>query len=71
MSLVSPIPNARVARQGGHEVAPPREPLGSRVSSLMEPAKTAVGALVAFWPLTAVVAFCAALLWAVGYNGSP
>jgi len=65
------LPSARVVRHAGAVVAPPRVPLRVRLSPVLGPARTALGGLLAVWPLTAVMLMCVALLWAAGYHASP
>lgn len=65
------LPSARVVRQGGAPVAPPPVPLKVRLSPVLAPARTVVGALFAVWPLTAIMIMCAALVWAAGYHAGP
>ena len=67
----SPIPAARIVRKAGAAVSPPRRPFLEQIEPLTGGLKTTLGYLVAFWPLTAVVLVCAALIWAAGYNASP
>jgi len=67
----SPIPSARVVRKAGAVVSPPRPTLGQQLEPLTLALRTTLGYLLAFWPLTAVVLCCAALIWAAGYNASP
>jgi hypothetical protein len=65
------LPTARVVRQGGEPVLPPPVPLRVRLSPVLGPARTAVGALFAVWPLTAVMLVAMALIWAAGYHAGP
>jgi hypothetical protein len=67
----SPIPSARVVRKAGALVAPPRRPLAQQIAPLTDAIRTTFGYLIAFWPLTAVMLTCAALIWAAGYNAGP
>jgi hypothetical protein len=67
----SPIPAARIVRKGGAVFTPPRPTLAQQIAPVTEAVKAALGYLIAFWPLTAVVLTCAALIWAAGYNAGP
>lgn len=67
----SPIPSARVVRQAGATIAPPREPLLPQLARIGEPLRLAAGYSIAFAPLTVVLLACAGMLWAVGYNAGP
>jgi hypothetical protein len=65
------LPRAHIARQAGASLAPPREPLRRHLDRVVEPVRTTLGYLVAFWPLTATMLAGAALLWAAGYHAGP
>lgn len=52
-------------------MAPPRRPFAQQIAPLTEALRQTFGYLIAFWPLTAVVLTCAALIWAAGYNAGP
>ena len=65
------LPNARIVRQAGAVVSPPREPIRRHVQRIAEPLKVGLGYTLAFWPLTAVVLACAGMIWAAGVGASP
>lgn len=67
----SSLPDARIVRQSGAPVAPPREPLQAYLRRIAEPFRIAMGYALAFLPLTVVVLACAAMLWAAGMHASP
>jgi hypothetical protein len=61
MALLDPIPQARVVRSAGQQIAPPpapRRPPGP----LFEQARSALAVAVGLWPLTAVVLLAMGLL---------
>lgn len=65
------LPSARLVRQAGAAVSPPPVPLRHRIARAAEPLKIALGYAVAFWPLTAIVLFGAAMIFAVSANSGP
>ena len=67
----SSLPDARIVRQRGTPVAPPREPVQAYLRRIAEPFRIAIGYALAFLPLTVVVLACAAMLWAAGMHASP
>ncbi|MBP6628513.1 MAG: hypothetical protein KBG28_00905 [Kofleriaceae bacterium] len=64
------VPAARVVRQGGAAVAPPRVPLAERARSVARPIRphlhAALTTAVGLWPLTAIMLLGVALLVAAG-----
>jgi hypothetical protein len=69
--MPAPLPAARVVKQAGQLVAPPPVPLQVRFSPVLKPMRAFVGALLAVWPLTAVMLMAIAMVWAAGFAGSP
>ncbi len=67
----SMLPSARLVRQSGAPVTRPRVPLRHRLSRVVQPLKLALGYAVAFWPLTAIMLFGAAMIFAVSANSGP
>lgn len=71
------LPPARLVREARGPVAP-SVPLRHRLARLGPPARRLLAPLrlavlyaLAFWPLTAVVLFSAAMIWAAGNGASP
>ena len=70
MALLDPIPQARVVRSAGQQIAPPpapRRPPGP----LFEQARSALAVAVGLWPLTAVVLLLLGLLYVAAHHGAP
>jgi hypothetical protein len=70
MALLDPIPQARVVRSAGQQIAPPptpRRPPGP----LFEQARSALAVAVALWPLTAVLLLLLGLLYVAAGHGAP
>ncbi len=73
------VPSARVFREAGTVVAVPRLPLTEHVRRTLAPlgegfvehSRSALAVVIGLWPLTAIMAVAAALIWAAGYSGSP
>jgi hypothetical protein len=64
-----PIPQARIVRQAGRSMAPPRAPRTEDPS--MGFARTALVYAIGLWPLTAVVLLTAGLLVLTVQLGAP
>ena len=64
------LPNARVFREAGAEVAPPSRPLAEQlrgaIDSLRGPGREALEVIVGLWPLTVIMVVAAALIWSAG-----
>ena len=72
------LPPARVIRQAGGPVAPPRIPLRVRLERarpvarrVVAPLKLGVLYAIAFWPLTAVVLFASAMILVASNAAGP
>ncbi|MCE9580686.1 MAG: hypothetical protein K8W52_46625 [Deltaproteobacteria bacterium] len=69
------MPVARVVRQAGALVAPPRVSLGSRLRGaglvLATRGRATAEVALGLWPLTAIMIVAGALLWSAGTAGSP
>jgi hypothetical protein len=62
-----PIPQARIVRQGGQAMAPPRAPRTEDPGYV----RTALIYAIGLWPLTAVVLLTAGLLVLTAHLGAP
>jgi hypothetical protein len=64
------LPNARVHREGGAEVAPPSRPVGEHLRGTFAPlaahGRNALQVVVGLWPLTVIMVVMAALIWSAG-----
>ena len=70
-STTQKLPVIRVVRHRGTRVAHPRVPLRRQVRKVTEPLKTALGYMIALWPLTAIMLACFAMLLMAGLQPSP
>lgn len=70
MATLDPIPQARVVKNAGQLVAPPRPPR-TVPGPISEHLRTAAAVALGLWPLTAVVMLLFALLYFAGMRGSP
>lgn len=70
MSL-DPLPQARVVKNAGQLVAPPRAPRTTPPSAAMEHARNALNLALGLWPLTGVVLLMAFLLIVGANAGAP
>lgn len=68
------LPSARVVRQAGLQVAPPRVPLMPKVKAGLrrasQPFIQFFGLAIALWPLTAVLLLGIVAIWSIGAHGS-
>jgi hypothetical protein len=65
------LPSARVVRESGGPVLPlPRVPMAEQVRRALAPVashgRAALANVLGMWPLTAIMAVCAALIWSAG-----
>ena len=65
------IPQARVVRKGGQQIAPPPAPRVQEPSALRDHMHEALRVMVGLWPLTAIVLLATGLLIMAGNNGAP
>lgn len=65
------LPAARIVKQAGAVVAAPRVPLRVRLSPAIGHARTLLGILLAFWPITAIVLFTVAVLLSFSSHAGP
>ncbi|HEX2687834.1 MAG TPA: hypothetical protein VHN14_14505 [Kofleriaceae bacterium] len=62
MPSIDSIPQARVVRNAGRLIAPPRAPRSDDAGSLREYLRIALGYAIGLWPLTCVVLLAFGLL---------
>lgn len=72
---MSAMPVARVVRQAGAFVPPPRESFGARLRGaglvLATRGRATAAVALGLWPLTAIMIVAGALIWSAGAAGSP
>ncbi len=69
------LPNARIVKQAGVTIAPPRrrwdrQRARKAAAAIGQPIKQFLSVLVALWPLTAVVLLGIVVIWSIGANAS-
>ena len=73
--MSSSLPQARIVRKGGVEVAPPRVPMRERLrdaeASLSPGARSFIAAIFGLWPVTAVVLLALGLCYLTSMSSAP
>lgn len=64
------LPSARVVREAGSPVLPPRVPMGEQLRRTFAPVashgRAALENVIGLWPLTVITLVAAALIWSAG-----